>query len=250
MKLILTLLMLVSLSAFGKTITLNSKNTINFNQAFTPEFVAKKQLEAINLCSSTPNSEIYIVLYTPGGSVSAGQLFFDTLNALPCKFHTITIFSASMGYITVQNLGNRYILPSGILMSHRASIRGLSGEIGGELDKMFNLLKTNISEINKGVSKRVGLSVNDYESLIADELWLTGTKAVETKHADELALVNCDESLLGTYNETVRTFFGAFDVEFSKCPIITAPISVNGSGSTDRLFDYFTNIEKYVRMEL
>ena len=250
MKLLLSALLLLSFSAFSKTITLNSKNSINFNQAFTPEFVSKKQLDAISLCYATPNSDIYIVLYTPGGSVSAGQLFFDTLNALPCNFHTITIFSASMGYITVQSLSKRYILPSGTLMSHRASIRGLSGEIGGELDQIYNLLKTNIKQINKTVAKRVGLTVEKYEDLISDELWLTGASAVSSKHADELALVKCDESLLGTNTQRINTFFGAFNVEFSDCPIITAPLGVSGSGDVKQLFDYYQNIKDHTYMAL
>jgi ATP-dependent Clp protease protease subunit len=244
------MLMICSFPIFGKTITLSSKNTINFNQAFTPSFVAKKQLEAIKLCYSTPNSEIYVVLYTPGGSVSAGQLFFDTLNALPCKFNTVTIFSASMGYITVQSLHKRYILPSGTLMSHRASIKGLGGEIGGELDQIYNLLKTNITEINKKVSSRIGITLKKYEDLISDELWLTGESAVKNNHADSTVLVKCDDSLLGTYTQTVRSFFGQFTLEFSRCPIITAPITVKGNGNVKKLFDYYNNIHKYVVMEL
>jgi ATP-dependent protease ClpP protease subunit len=130
MKLILSLLMICSIS-FAKVINLTEANSINFNNQFSGDFVAKKQIEAANKCYDNEGSDIYVVLYTPGGSVQAGQLFFDTLNALPCNFHTITIFAASMGYQTVQNLKNRYILPSGILMSHRASLSGVRGEIGG-----------------------------------------------------------------------------------------------------------------------
>ena len=136
MLVLLPTLLLAATETQQKTIVLNTFNAINFNQPFTMDYVAKKQIEAIEKCGTNLGGDIYLVLYTPGGSISAGQLLFDTLKPLPCNFHTITIFSASMGYQTVQNLGKRYMLPSGTLMSHRASIRGIGGELGGGLAHM------------------------------------------------------------------------------------------------------------------
>ena len=228
MKKLLIMLMLIPMLAFGtRTITLSQDNTINFNESFSGIFVASKQIEAMKTCASSKSKEIYVVLYTPGGSISAGQLFFDTINALPCKFHTITIFAASMGYQTVQNLGERLILPSGTLMSHRASISGLSGELGGELESVLKNLVDSVNVMEKHAANRVGISVKDYQDLIRDELWMTADQAVKTGHADEVVLVKCDESLLGTTSKVVRTFFGSYEVEYSDCPIVTAPVSVD-----------------------
>lgn len=240
MKKLTLLLLMLSGFVFGKTINLDITNTINFNQSFTSSFVALKQVQAINLCSRNPGKEIYITLYTPGGSISAGQLFFDTLNALPCKFHTITIFAASMGYQTVQNLGERYILPSGTLMSHRASISGLSGELGGELDVIIKHLKDSVRDMEKTAASRIGSSLEDYKKSIRDELWLTGKEAIEGNHADKIALVSCDKSLMGTTKEVYNTFFGAYSVEFSNCPIITGPISVTPLSSNSTVEDFLT----------
>ena len=242
-------MMLLPMLAFGTTIELNKSNTINFNDSFNGQFIAKKQVEAMTLCAANPGKDIYIALYTPGGSISAGQLFFDTLNALPCKFHTITIFAASMGYQTVQNLGKRYILPSGTLMSHRASISGLSGELGGELESILELLKQNVKEMEQVASDRVGMSLKSYREVISDELWLTGSSAVKSGHADEVALVKCDQSLMGTKKQVVQSFFGPFTVEFSDCPLITGPISVE-QGDTTRIFEYYNNISKRVEFSL
>lgn len=250
MKKLLCLLMLLPTLAFSKTIVLEESNTISFNAVFTPMYVAQKQFEAMNLCNKNQGKKINIVLYTPGGSVSAGQLFYDTLNALPCKFNTITIFAASMGYQTVQNLGDRYILPSGVLMSHRAFVRGLGGEIGGELDSIYKLLKDNITDMEKIASSRVGITLEEYRKQIADELWLTSTNAVEQNHADEIALVKCGETLQGTKVETVYNIFGAFDVEFARCPIITAPLRVLSSrngGNVIKMMDLYNNPRNYVK---
>jgi len=261
MKKLLTLLLILPALAFGNSvksdklpvITLTKDNTINFNSQFSAGFVAKKQMEAISKCAAAPNSEINVVLYTPGGSVSAGKLFFDTLNALPCKFNTITLFSASMGYQTVQNLGNRYILPSGILMSHRTYVRGLSGEIGGELDAIVNLLKKGVTVLDQIAADRVGITLEDYNHLIRDELWMTANEAVKMNHADKVVLAKCDKSLSGTYVGKVATIFGTLNVEFSKCPLIIGPLSVRQSRrgvSYEKVVEYYTNLSKYVTMEL
>jgi len=259
MKKILSILLLLPLLAFGKTIELNKNNSINFNNAFTDEFVAKKQLEAMDVCFRNVGGDIYITLYTPGGSISAGQLFFDTLNALPCNFHTITVFAASMGYQTVQNLGKRYILPSGVLMSHRASVSGLSGEIGGELNSIIKNLEDNVTELEEVSAKRIGITLEEYREEIRDELWLTAKTAIKKNHADKVVLVTCDRTLKGTYNEIYRTFFGNFRVKFSKCPIIVAPISIESVNykpatyverNRVRFLNYFTNIKKRIKLTL
>lgn len=253
-KLLAVLLLLPTLlMAKPRTIELNENNTISFNQAFTSGYVSLKQVEAINLCLLNIGEEINIALYTPGGSIAAGQLFFDTLNALPCKFNTITLFSASMGYQTVQNLGRRYILPSGTLMSHRASISNLSGELGGELDSIMKLLKTNVKEMEIVAANRVGITLEKYRSDISDELWLTGADAVKSNHADEVVLVKCDKSLLSTRIQRFNTIFGPVDVEFSNCPIIIAPLSIRRASNEEaynEVKSYFSNIKKRVGFTL
>ena len=255
MKNFLCLLALISTSVLAKSpriIELNEKTTISFNNKFSGSYVAKKQMEAITKCAASPSSEITIVFYSPGGSVSAGQLLFDTLNALPCKFNTLTIFGASMAYQAVQNLGKRLILPSGVLMSHRAYVSGLSGEIGGELDSIISLLKGNIENLDKIAANRIGISLKEYQNLVRDELWLTSSQAVENNHADEVVLARCGESLSGTYTQTFSTFFGVFDVEFSECPLAVSPVSVksvNGEENPDKFFNYFNNITDRVTLE-
>ena len=229
-KLLLALLLLPTLAfANLKTITLNDQNTINFNEDFNAMSVAKKQLELFSLAATSQEKDLYIVMYTPGGSVSAGSLFIDTARALGKNIQTITIFSASMGYHTVQGLGKRYILPSGVLMSHRAAVSGLSGQFPGELNERINLIMKSTEELDKIAASRVGLKLEEYKSLIHDELWLTGLDAVKRGHADEVISAKCDSSLNGSYYQTFNTFFGPVDVEFSKCPLIVGPIGFKGS---------------------
>lgn len=229
-KLLFVLLLLPTLALANlKTIKLTDKNTISFKGPVTGASVAAKQLELFKLAATSQEKDIYLVLYTPGGSVSAGSLFIDTARALGKNIHTITIFSASMGYHTVQGLGKRYILPSGILMSHRAYVRGLSGQFPGELNERINMLMKSTEELDKVAANRVGLKLEEYKSIIHDELWLTGIDAVKRGHADEVVQAFCDQSLNGTYFQRFNTFFGAVNVEFAKCPLIVGAISIRGN---------------------
>jgi hypothetical protein len=56
-------------------------------------------------------------------------------------------------------------------------------------------------------------------------LWVSGEDAVNSKHADKLANVQCDRSLIEeTHKQQVTTIFGKVNIIFSKCPLISAPI--------------------------
>ena len=186
----LTLLaMLVSSQVYAQSlIILNKDNTITFNQPVTEAFVAEKQAEIMiknfRLTSSQP---LYLVLDTPGGSVPAGLQFIDFVKALGRPVHTITIFAASMGYKIVQQLGTRYIIPSGTLMSHRGAVGGLSGQVPGELNSRLNHIQSILSGMSSRAAARVGMDKKAYDDAIVNELWVSGEEAVNSKHADKLA---------------------------------------------------------------
>jgi len=232
-KLLFLLVFLGMTSALGKeikTIELNASNTVVFREAFSMDSITMLQNKLIALVNKNlNNSPIYLVLDSPGGSVMAGSTFIDTVKGLPNSknIHTITIFSASMAYQTVQALGKRYILPSGILMSHRAQLGGMGGQIPGELNTRLKFFMTMTEEFDKSSATRVGLSFEDYRLLIRDEYWATGRAAVNDQHADELINIRCHESLMTTTITTVNTMFGSFEVEFSNCPLLRAPVSVD-----------------------
>ena len=240
--------------AFGmKTIELTDQNSVTFSEAFTDQYVAVKQLELFKLALTSPEQDLYLVMYTPGGSVSAGSLFIDTVSALDKKVHTITIFSASMGYHTVQGLGKRYILPSGTLMSHRAFVSGLSGSFPGELITRINMLMESTLILDKVAAKRVGMSVKNYKKAIHDELWATGQDAVDQGHADEVIKATCGAGLDGTYEKVVFSIFGPITITFSKCPLIIGPVNISTSNKAAYQFlmeTEFSNIRNRVRASI
>lgn len=202
-----------------ESIILNEDNTVILREAINYSTVAKAQVKLFELAKKNPANDLYLFLDSPGGSVAAGGLLIDTINSIPNKVHTISAFSASMAYITVQSLGKRYVLPSAVLMSHRAYIGGLKGTFE-QVDSLTDMLKEMVKEHDLTCSKRVGLTYHAYKTLIHDDHWMTASQAVKTGHADAVAKVICDKSLQGTYKERQFSLFGAYDVTFSKCPLV------------------------------
>lgn len=227
MKILLLCLLTTLVSAFD-TITLTENNHVFFNKKFDDLSVAEVQQKLFDKLSASED-DVYLVIYSPGGSVSAGKLLIDFIQPYKKRINTITIFAASMGYNLVQSANKRYILPSGTLMSHRASVHNLSGEVNGELDNFYSYLKDVVEELEVTASKRIGITISYYKNQVADELWLTGEKAIKSNHADERVYIICDKSLAGTYQSVATTIFGSFSVTYSKCPIITSPVSIDPS---------------------
>lgn len=257
MKLFLLPLMLffISCSSMAKkgelpVIELTTKNTVVFNQPFTAKYISKKIVEMSLMQFKLRSDEpIYLVLNTPGGSVGAGNLFVDFINGLSNPVHTITIFAASMGYNTVQNLGNRYILPSGVLMSHRAYIKGLSGQIRGEANSRLDYLTSKIVEMEERAAKRISMPLKEYQDRVDNEIWVTGKHAVETKHADQMVLIRCSKALIKKQTkEEFATIFGSVYVEFSGCPLITQPKQIESRNRKVRRYikNFYTDMKKHV----
>jgi ATP-dependent protease ClpP protease subunit len=223
------LLLALSFSTFASTdIVLTDDNTVSFNQPVKGDYVAKKQLEIIVKSSKLSYGKaLYLVLNTPGGSVTDGLLLVDTIKSLNRSVHTITIFAASMGYQFAQELGTRYILPSGTLMSHRGALSGLSGQVPGELNSRLGHIEEILNGMNVRAAKRVGVSVESYKQSIINELWTSGQEAVNSGHADAVANVTCAKDLYkGSTKEEFNSMFGSAVIEYSNCPLITSPISI------------------------
>jgi ATP-dependent Clp protease, protease subunit len=214
------------------SIVLTSNNTVVLNKPFTEESVQQVQQDAIKLSRKLKKTDtIHLFLNSPGGDISSGKLLIETLNSLPQKVDTITLFSASMSAMTVESLNDRYILPYGTIMMHPAFVQGMGGYVPGQLDSRVKALHQSLELLESKVASRMGITLKDYEKLVDHELWLEGQDAVDMKTVDKVVSVICDKSLDGTYKEHLQTFFGPVTVEWSKCPLLTAPVSVDFTGA-------------------
>lgn len=223
-----------------KKIVLTSENTLSLNDAVTGASVADVITKAKELDSDSvygavtgKNREpIYFFLRTPGGSIQAGLEMFEALNGLNRPVDTITSFAASMGFQTVQNLGKRYIVQSGVLMSHRAS-GGFEGQFGGQkpspMDSQKNFWEQRLQEMDeKTVSRTKGKqTLASYQAQYAPDMWLTGSQAVAQGYADEIVQVQCDSSLAGVTTKSV-SFMGLININYDldNCPLNSTPMNI------------------------
>jgi ATP-dependent protease ClpP protease subunit len=209
-----------------KIITLEDKNMVVFRGPVTDNSVSRLMLKiqrrSNSLSASTP---IFLVIDSPGGSVFAGLNFIDFLEALPQKIHTVTLFAASMAFQIVQNQNTRYVLRQGTLMSHRARLSKLSGQMDGELESRYKMIKRKIDYLDVVAADRMGMALDEYKRMIKDEYWVHGFDAVGDQAADEMVLLRCGKSLSGVERVTYRTMFGPVVATFSKCPLIRTPLS-------------------------
>ena len=237
------------MSQSSDSILLTGNNTVHFSGKVDEVSVAKAQRE-LGLLSAKlgKNDTIYLVIDSPGGSVVDGNQFIDFADALPQKIKPICVFCASMGYHMFQSFDERLVLPSSMLMSHRVSIGGLSGQVPGEANSRLKRIERISHEMDVKVAKRVGMSVDSYKALIYDELWLSGAESVETKHADRIAKFRCSKELLtGTNKGTVNTLFGPVEVITSKCPLISGILSFSFKREAFRSENEVLNLVKKVK---
>lgn len=216
-----------------KTITLTSDNTITINGPVSSEITTKVLEAAKELDARVPvNEPIYLVLNTPGGYVDDGVEAIELLRGLKRPVHTITIFSASMGFHMVQGLSKRYILRDGTLMSHKAS-GSFSGEFPGQLDSRYLYYLKRIGKLDERVVARTDkkYTLKQYRTLIENEYWCDGEDCVKAKFADAVVRAECDQSLKGRRVEAQKIILmghaAVLQFEFSKCPLITGLLDVN-----------------------
>lgn len=213
-----------------RVVTLSARNTVALRGPVMSETVTKLEQQLIQLSHTLPKTEtIYLVLDTPGGEVDSGMKLIDTIAGLPQKVKTITIFAASMGFHIVEHLDSRMILPSGILMSHRAA-GGVDGQMPGEAVTRLNFFLTTLEDEDRFVAGRIGIPFEKYREMIHDEYWASGSHAVQQKVADEVVLARCDKDLNGIETLGLTIFFIPVTVTFSRCPLISAPLKVELGG--------------------
>jgi len=187
-----------------------------------------KELNRGHLFSS---SHIYLFLNTPGGEIQAGLEMLESLRGSSRQVDTVTLFSASMGFQIVQNLGERYIVKNGIMMSHRAAGE-ISGYFGGQapsqMDSRYNLWLSRIKEMDQQTVSRTNgkQTLESYQKSYADELWLTGNQSVEQGYSDSVVIVRCDSTLDGVTTHSVSVFGLTISYDLDNCPLNTSPMNI------------------------
>lgn len=248
MGILLTTTLALSPLAFGKKasqsnkIVLNSQNAIALTGEINGELVADAIQKMQSLDQLPTDKPIYLYIYSPGGSIQDGLELIEAASGLRRPVHTITSFAASMAFQTVQQLGERYILKSGVLMSHRAAGQ-FQGSFGGarpsQIDSRYGFWSQRIHEMDeKTVERTKGRqTLESYLKAYRDEVWLTGPQSVDQGYADKIVNVQCDSTLVGTHQKSVSFFGMQISFEVSNCPLVTSPLNVRVANAGNKMLE-------------
>lgn len=225
------------------TVVLNDKNSITLSGEISGESVAVTIKKLQKLDSETKlvgkPDPIYLVVYSPGGSIQAGLELIEAAQGMKRQVNTITMFAASMAFNTVENLGERLILKNGVLMSHRAA-GGFEGSFGGthpsQLDSRYGFWLQRIAEMDEQVVKRSGgkQTIESYREFYRDELWRTGEQSVAQGYADAVVTARCDKTLDGVETHSVDFMGFLIKYDVSLCPLITAAMNIRISAPGEK----------------
>ena len=220
------MLMLIPMVSLAQKIELNSNNYVMFRGVVNGKSVAKASRQMLYLSlKAKPDATIYLILDSPGGSVYDGLNFVRTLAAIPQNVECVAIRAHSMAHHFLQACpGKRHILFNGMSMAHRASgsFRGTFNK--GRVEKQLELWTEIVQSMEKVNAKRMGLSLEKYQSYAKDEYWCYGMSCKNKNFVDEISSLSCSQQLLQQTTKEVRhTFFGKYELIFSKCPMISYP---------------------------
>lgn len=133
------------------------------------------------------NEPIWLILSGPGGSVLSGSMLISAIQASKAPVYTVCVMlCASMDAMIHQYGAKRYMVDRTWIMFHPAS-----GGAGGEVDKMFSMIrfvKGYITKIEYEIAAKQKLSYEDYKAKTSIEMWLDSEEAVTNSVAE--AIVN------------------------------------------------------------
>ena len=204
-------------------ITLTENNHVLFKGVVNAESVGKAAKDLLKLSFKTkPGDTLYLVLDSPGGSVYHGLNFVQLFATIPRNVECIAIKAHSMAHHFLQACpGKRYGVSNMMSMAHRAA-GGFRGTFNkGDVEQQLELWTNIVQSMEKVNAKRMGLSLEKYQSYAKDEYWCHGYDCVKKNFVDSIQKVGCSEKLVNKEtSRTVNSFFGRYKVYESKCPLI------------------------------
>jgi len=205
-------------------IELNSSNFITIRNEINEDLISN----AIFNISKIDNDEIYIYIYSNGGSVTSGNNFVQYMNGLKINNKVLTCIAdkaMSMAFIIFQYCDNRYVLQNSILMQHQMSLT-LSGNIEN-INSHYSLVKNINNNLITYQAKKIGMNEDSFRKMVISDWWIYGIDAVDKKVADKSVNLICNKELFNDfeYNE-IEIFIGKIKLKYSKCPLIKNPVEI------------------------
>lgn len=135
-----------------------------------------KQLQV--LAAEDPDRDISLYINSPGGSITAGMVIYDTMQLIPNNITTVAMgLAASMGQflLVAGTPGQRYATPNTRIMMHQPSggLGGTASDIKIQAEQMLYIKK----RMAKLIAEHSGQSVETIEADSDRDRWFTAEEA-------------------------------------------------------------------------
>ena len=145
--------------------------------------------ELLYLAEDPEPIDIYI--NSPGGSVDAGLVIYDVIQACKEKME-INMYcignAASMGAVILAGgaKGHRYILPHSRVMIHEPLITGGFGGSASNIKKCADSILETKKKLNEILAKHTGKTVKEIDKATSFDNYLSAEEAIEFGLCDEI----------------------------------------------------------------
>ena len=132
------------------------------------------------LAAEDPDSDIYLYINSPGGSVTAGMAIYDTMQYVKPDVVTVAMgMAASMGQflLTAGTKGKRFATPHARVLMHQPSggVAGTASDVRINADLILKM-KEELSQIT---AERTGQTVEQILKDADRDHWYTAQEALE-----------------------------------------------------------------------
>ncbi len=134
-----------------------------------------------------PDKDIHLYINSPGGSISAGMMIYDTMQYIKCDVSTICVgLAASMGsfLLAAGAKGKRFALPNSEIMIHQplGGAKGQASDIKIQADHILYIR----GRMNRMLSEMTGQPIEVIERDTDRDNWMTADDAVRYGIVDKV----------------------------------------------------------------
>ncbi len=150
-----------------------------------------KQLQV--LAAEDPDKDITLYINSPGGSITAGMVIYDTMQLIPNDVTTIAMgLAASMGQflLCAGAPGKRYATPNTRIMMHQplGGIGGTASDIKIQAEQML-FIKKRMAQL---IAEHSGHTIEEIEADSDRDRWFTAEEARDYRLIDHVYSTSAD----------------------------------------------------------
>jgi ATP-dependent Clp protease protease subunit len=139
------------------------------------------------LSAEDPETDIFLHINSPGGSVDAGMAIYDTMNYIPNDVATVGMgLAASMGQflLCAGEKGKRYALPHARIMMHQPSggMGGSASDIKIQAQQSLHIKRV-LFEL---IAQHTGQAIEQVETDADRDRWFTAVQAKDYGFIDHV----------------------------------------------------------------